>query len=208
MEAARAILRETGYHETIVAELAERLGIVEGTIYRYFATKRELIVQVAEEWYEEMLADYDRELSGISGTRNRLRFMVWRHLTVMHDEPAMCRLVLGELRGWTDYRSTSVYGLNRQYTQRTLGIIKEGIASGEFRADVPLTIVRDMIYGAIEHHTWSYQRGAGAFSPERAADDIVDIIYRGLAVGGPDARLKCRRRAPPSRFRDRRSTSP
>jgi TetR/AcrR family fatty acid metabolism transcriptional regulator len=182
MRCAGALLRAQDDREGIVAEIAAQLGIVEGTIYRYFPTKRDLIVQVAEDWYEGMLADYDRELAGISGTQARLRFMVWRHLTVMHDEPAMCRLVLDELRADRGYRKTSIYQLNRQYTQRTLAIIKDGIASGELRADVPLTMVRDMIYGGIEHHTWAYLRGEGTFSPEQAADEIIAIVYRGIAA--------------------------
>ncbi len=182
MRCAGRILRESEDREGIVADIAGRLGIVEGTIYRYFATKRDLIIRVAEEWYEGMLADYDRELAGITGTKARLRFMIWRHLTVMHDEPAMCRLVLDELRADAGYRKTSIYQLNRHYTQRTLAIVKDGIASGELRAEVPLTMVRDMIYGGIEHHCWAYLRGEGRFSPARAADDIVAIVYRGIAA--------------------------
>lgn len=186
MRCAGDLLRESEDRardqEGIVATIAGRLGIVEGTIYRLFPTKRELIIQVAEDWYERMLADYDRELAGITGTRARLRFMIWRHLTVMHDEPAMCRLVLDELRADAGYRKTSIYQLNRQYTQRTLAIVKEGIASGELRAGAPLTMLRDMIYGGIEHHCWAYLRGEGAFSPEQAADEIVAIVYRGIAA--------------------------
>jgi hypothetical protein len=109
----------------------------------------------------------------------------------MHDEPAMCRLVLDDLRADAGYRKTSIYQLNRQYTQRTMAIVKDGIASGELRADVPLTMVRDMIYGGIEHHCWAYLRGEGAFSPARAADDIVAIVYRGVTAApaalAPDA---------------------
>ena len=144
MRCAGDLLRASDDHEGLVAAIARRLGIVEGTIYRYFPTKRDLITRVAEDWYEGMLADYDRELAGISGTRARLRFMIWRHLTVIHDEPAMCRLVLDELRADAGYRKTSIYQLNRQYTQRTLAIVKEGIASGELRGDVPLTMVREI----------------------------------------------------------------
>lgn len=193
MRCAGALLRASDDRDGIVAAIAQNLGIVEGTVYRYFPTKRDLIIQVAEDWYEGMLADYDRELAGISGTRARLRFMIWRHLTVMHDEPAMCRLVLDELRADAGYRETTIYQLNRLYTQRTLGIVKEGIASGELRADVPLTMVRDMIYGGIEHHCWAYLRGEGKFSPEQAADDIVAIVYRGIAApeeSGALARLE------------------
>jgi AcrR family transcriptional regulator len=182
MAVARSVFRARGFDDGVMAEIASKAGVVEGTIYRYFPTKRDLLIEVIEDWYEEMLADYDQHLRGVTGTRNRLRFMIWRHLTVMHEEPMLCRLVLGEVRGGSDYRGTAVYDLNRRYTQRTIAIVKEGIAAGEFRADVPLDLVRDMIYGGIEHHSWAYLRGEGDFSPERAADDLVAIIYRGLAV--------------------------
>ena len=187
MEAAHRIVEEKGAHDGLIGEIAGAVGIVEGTIYRYFPTKRDLLIAVAESWYEAILSDYDQQLKGIRGTRNRLRFMIWRHLKVMHDAPAMCRFLLGEVRAGADYRRTSVFELNRRYTQRTLAIIKEGVASGEFRADVPLAVVRDMIYGGVEHHTWSYLRGEGEFSPDRAADAIVAIICRGLAPEPADA---------------------
>jgi len=127
-EMARTVFCEKGYNETVISEIAQRLGVVEGTIYRYFPSKRDLLIEVAGDWYEQMLSDYDEQLKGIRGTWNRLRFMVWRHLTVIHDDPAMCRLVMGELRVLPEYRNTPVYELNRAYTKRTTAIIEEGKA--------------------------------------------------------------------------------
>ncbi len=184
MLTARAVFREKGYNDAVIAEIADRVGVVEGTIYRYFTGKRELLIKVVEHWYEEMLTDYDRQLHGIRGTWNRLRFMVWRHLTVIHNDPAMCRLIFNELRSGPEYRETAVFELNREYTNRTLAIVQDAMDSGEFRAGIPLRVVRDMIYGGVEHHTWSYLRGEGDFSPEEVADAITDIIYRGLVRSG------------------------
>ena len=59
------------------------------------------------------------------------------------------------------------------------------IDAGEFRADLPLRIVRDMIYGGVEHHTWVYLRGEGDFSPDAAADAMTELVYRGLACEQP-----------------------
>ena len=184
MLTARAVFSEKGYSDAMIAEIAERAGVVEGTIYRYFSGKRELLIKVVEDWYEEMLSDYDRQLLGIRGTWNRLRFMIWRHLSVIHNEPAMCRLIFNELRSVPEYRETAVFELNREYTNRTLAIVQEAMDSGEFRAGIPLRIVREMIYGGVEHHTWAYLRGEGDFSPEDSADAITDIIYRGLVRSG------------------------
>jgi AcrR family transcriptional regulator len=180
MRAARDVFREKGYEEALISDIAERADVVEGSIYRYFENKRDLLVKVIEDWYEGMLSDYDQQLSGISGTRNRLRFMIWRHLATVHEDPALCQLMFQHLRTGEDYSRTAVHDLNRKYTRRTLDIVREGIASGEFRTDIPLRLVRDMIYGCVEHRTWAYLRGEGDFDPNETANAIVDLVLSGL----------------------------
>ncbi|WP_137389989.1 TetR/AcrR family transcriptional regulator [Rhodoligotrophos defluvii] len=182
MEAAKAVFLEHGYDAALISEIAARADVVEGTIYRYFENKRDLMIKVVERWYDEMLADFDEQLKGITGTWNRLRFMIWKHLSSISKEPALCRLVFQELRPGPEYRSTTVFELNREYTRRTLEIVEAAMESGEFRKDVPLRIVRDMIFGCVEHHTWAFLRGHGTINADEAADAITEIIYRGLAV--------------------------
>jgi AcrR family transcriptional regulator len=182
MQVAELVFRDKGYSEALTAEIAARAGVVEGTIYRYFPGKRELLIRVVEQWYERILSDYDQQLSVLQGTRPRLRFLIWRHLTVIHNDPGMCRLIFNQLRAWPEYRRTSVFDLTREYTRRTLEIVQQAVERGEFRADLPLRIVRDMIYGGVEHHTWVYLRGEGDFSPDAAADAMTELIYRGLAA--------------------------
>lgn len=185
MTAARSVFREKGYEDAPLSDIAELANVVEGSIYRYFDNKRDLLVKVIEDWYESMLADYDQQLSGIRGTRNRLRYMIWRHLKTIHEEPALCNLMFQFLRTGNDYSHTAVYELNRQYTRRTLDIVKEGIDAGELRDDVPLRLVRDMIYGCVEHRTWAYLRGEGDFDPDATADAVVDLVLSGLQKRRP-----------------------
>ena len=187
MRAARVSFCEKGYAQASTAEIAALAGVVEGTLYRYFPSKRDLLTKVVEAFYEDILADYERQLQGVRGTWNRLRFLIWKHLSVFHSEPAMCRLIVHEVRPSPQYRQSSVFSLNQRYTQHTLAVVKEGIARGEFAAEVPLRIVRDMIFGCAEHHTWAYLRGEGEFAPDAAADAITNLIYQGLSRGGARA---------------------
>jgi len=140
------------------------------------------MIKVVERWYDEMLSDFDEQLKGITGTWNRLRFMIWKHLASIEKEPALCKLVFQELRPGPEYRATTVFELNREYTKRTLDIIKAAMDSGEFRKDVPLRVVRDLIFGSIEHYTWAYLRGHGEIKVDETANVITDMIYRGLAA--------------------------
>lgn len=193
MEAARTVFETKGYEDALISDIAERAEVVEGTIYRYFDNKRDLLIKVVERWYEDMLSDYDERLGGIKGTWNRLRFMVWQHLACIHRHPQLCRLMFQEIRADPGYAATAVFELNRKYTRRTLDIVKDAMQSGEFREDIPMRLVRDMIYGCVEHHTWAYLRGEGDFRVDETADRITNVVYRGLAA---EAKPETSARAP------------
>jgi AcrR family transcriptional regulator len=188
MTAAREVFDAKGYDDASVAEIAERAGMVEGSVYRYFEHKRALLVKVVERWYEELLSDYDEHVEVIDGTWNRLRYLVWKHLSTIEKEPMLVKLVFEELRPGPDYRRTDVFELNRAYTKRTIDILRQGVARGEIRGDVSLAVARDMIYGGVEHHTWAFVRGEGTFSPVTAADQIIEILRGGIGTSTTQAR--------------------
>lgn len=185
MLAARAVFTEKGYNDALMSDIAERAGVVEGSIYRFFANKRDLLVRVVEHWYEEMLARDDEQFASVRGTWNQIRFIVHHHLSSIRREPALSRLVFQELRPDPSYRKTRLFELNQVYTHRIIDVVKAAVAQGEFRADVSPHLVRDMIYGCVEHRTWAFLRNEGDFEIEKTADSIADIIYRGLIVNKP-----------------------
>ena len=181
MDAGLTVFRRKGYDDAMMSEIAELAGVVEGTIYRYFENKRDLLVKIVERWYEGLLVEEDRQLAGIRGTWNRLRYMIRQHLVTIRDEPVLSRLVFMELRPDPGYRATRLYRLNRDYTQRVIEIIQQAGAAGELRSDVPLPLIRDLIFGGIEHYTWGFLRGERALEVDEAADGIAEILYRGLS---------------------------
>ncbi len=182
MLAARAVFTEKGYNDALISEIAERAGVVEGSIYRFFTNKRDLLVRVVENWYEEMLANDDEQFAGVRGTWNQIRYIVYHHLTTIRREPALSRLVFQELRPDPSYRNTRLFQLNQAYTQRIVDVVKAAVAQGELRDDVAPALVRDMIYGCVEHRTWAFLRNEGDFDTDATADGITDIVYNGLVA--------------------------
>jgi hypothetical protein len=61
--------------------------------------------------------------------------------------------------------------------------------SGEFRSYISTRMVRDLIFGGVEHHTWSYLRGEGTFSVDGTANSIADMVYRGMAAQADPASI-------------------
>jgi hypothetical protein len=77
--------------------------------------------------------------------------------------------------------------MNRQYTQFLVDTLQEGIDSGELRPDLPPLLLRDIVYGGIEHHTWNYVCGRGTLHAEKLADAMTSLVFDGLCVqSAPD----------------------
>lgn len=196
--AARALLAERGYENCVISDIAERAGVVEGTIYRYFENKRDLFIKVAESWFEELLGQQE-DIAHVSGTQERLRRTIRRALSIIRHEPALTRFVLMELRPDPDYKNLRLYRLNRAFVSGVMQVLKEAHAKGEIDSTLSLPLLRDMIFGAIEHQTWAFLREEGDFSVDETTDGITAVVFRGMqpvpagAVGADDMAARMER---------------
>lgn len=195
LNAARAAFCEKGYEQTAMAEIAARLGVVEGTLYKYFASKRALLLGVLERWYEDLLGQYARDLAGVAGPQQRLRLLIWRHLRAIHETPQLCRLMFREVRSEGGYKGSRLHAMNRRYTRFLLDVLREGVDSGEFRSDLPLPLLRGLVYGGIEHYAWNYLCGRGSLDIDATAAAITAVLCNGIAVrpAEPDPARELRR---------------
>ena len=63
LKAAQKLFARNGYDGTTTKELAEKAGIAEGTLFRHFANKKAILVEVATNGWIELLTDLLTELS-------------------------------------------------------------------------------------------------------------------------------------------------
>lgn len=185
LQTARSVLRERGFEQFLTSEVAERCGTSEATIYKYFPTKRDLLIKLVEDWFDEFLTeDYPARTSG--PLRDRLYHAVWWALSFIRREPALSRFVLMELRADPAYRTMRIYEQNREVVARVMSVVEDGRAKGLVRTDIPLRLMRDMIFGAIEHQTWAYLRREGDFSVDDSADWITEVTLGGIMATQPE----------------------
>ena len=181
MAHARRELAERGHESFLTAGVAERASVSEATIYRYFPTKRDLLLRVTEEWFGEILS-LEPQLARQNDVFEQLRLVIRHSFEVLRQEPSLSRFVLTEIRMDPAYRSTQIYALNRRFTSTVVTVIEHGIADGALRSDVSPALVRDMVFGCVELRAWSYLRGQRDFPVEETADSIARIVLSGLAA--------------------------
>lgn len=170
------------YDEVSMSDIGDAVGIVEGTIYRYFESKHHLVQRVVAEWYAEMYEDLAAALARLDGTRTRLRFCIHRHLRVYVENTGLSNLMIRDLRRDRNYYETKVHELNRKYALFVTQTLQHGVSSGELKKDTPIRVVRDLIFGGIEHVAERVLSGRGGIDIEAVTDDILNVLWAGIAV--------------------------
>lgn len=213
--AARAVFVDKGFERASVAEIAARVGVVEGLVYSYFPSKRGLLNEVLRGMYQPLIRDVEAGFSRQQGLRSRLRFLIWRHLRVYAEEPGLSRLALHEVRTGPDYFSSVLHELQVRYTSFMVRTVRDAVRDGELPAGSDADMVRSLVYGGIEHQLWAalYGRG-GRIDVEALADRWTDVVLhgiqpaareRGLQLESRLARLEQLVAAPPRAARAARS---
>jgi TetR/AcrR family transcriptional regulator, fatty acid metabolism regulator protein len=191
LTAARHLLAADGYDHTTMAGIASEVGIVESALYRHFASKRELFDECVRVFYEPIISDLEQAEQAITDPRAMLRYIVHRHLRSFVEGPELNQLVIMHARQVTTEISPAVKLLNRRYTSVLIRAIEAGIDEGIFRQDLDTHLVRDLVYGFIEH-TWLRLRARGEpVEVSRQTAQALALIEPCLfAQGAPDIDVK------------------
>lgn len=134
-QAAIALIAERGYEAMTLRELARRVGLQPGSLYRYFPSKNRMLVELMVEHLEFLLDTWQREQRDSADPLERLRAFVDFHIrshTLRRREVFVANM---ELRSLAPADRRRVVALRRRYEDGLTEILRAGIESGAF--DVP-----------------------------------------------------------------------
>ncbi|MGM9488838.1 TetR/AcrR family transcriptional regulator [Ideonella sp. YS5] len=197
LRVGREVFAEKGYERATTTEIAQRLGVSEATVFTYFHGKRELCVRVITDWYDEIIAAIEAGLPRQQSARAQLDWFVRTHLRLfLIQGTGMCALVLSEGRSKGQELAEVLQPLQRRYTAPLMDLLVRGQASGEFRTDLPLRLMRPLALGPMEHILWEAvaQGGDGAgkaMDIDATASAVSAMLWSALQA--PDAELKALR---------------
>ena len=180
VEAAKSAFSEKGYEATSIADIARTAQISDGLVYRYFRNKRELLYEVLKKFYERILLDLETQAFRHNAFPARLEALIRRHLQVFVADTDLCRLFISEVRTASDYEGSSIQELNRQYTSVLIRIVRDAVKAGEVRPDVNPKLLRDVLFGAIEHLAWRHVNGKGQLRVTQTARDLTLMLTSGI----------------------------
>jgi AcrR family transcriptional regulator len=97
------VFARKGYDGTTTRELAEHAGVAEGTLFRHFANKKAILVEIATQGWIEILTDLLTELSEM-GSYQAVAQVMRRRMLHLHKNADLLKVCFTEAQFHPDLR--------------------------------------------------------------------------------------------------------
>jgi AcrR family transcriptional regulator len=174
LHAADDLLVERGYAAVTIEGIAARAGVAKQTIYRWWPSKFEVLMDTFLEDAAGALGIPDTGSTG-EDLRQHLR-----QLAVFLTESAAGKVMLA-LIGQAQHDAAAAAVFQRRYLdeRRALDrtILERGVARGDIRGNADLELVIDMLYGPVYHRVLL----TGLPVDDSFTDGLVDHVLASIS---------------------------
>jgi AcrR family transcriptional regulator len=177
---ALTLFAEKGVDRTTIGDIAGAAGIAEGTIYRHYAGKEELIWQLFSRNYQRLAAQLDALQAPRRGLRAKLAAMVGMFCNLFEQDPDMFRFLLLVQHG-----QLARVG---EDTQTPVTVVKAVIAAGIERGEIPkqdAEVATAMVLGIVLQVAVSKVYDRITLPLDRISAYLAEACWR--ALGGASA---------------------
>lgn len=176
---AKIIFAEQGYEEATTKDIAQAAGVAEGTVFRYFDNKLGLLNGVMNEVYARLQGDVDEIASQEGDPFKRLRALLAYHLRIVDEEWQLFRIIGQYGRYGHNEFADNFYQLNKKYTRVFVITLEDLKASGRIRATTPTPLIRDTLFGSIEHFAIRHFASKRPYERDEYLNHLLDLVLFG-----------------------------
>ena len=167
---AAAVFAEKGFHGASTRDIAERLGIKQGSLYYYFKSKEEALGEVC--LYG--IADYVERMKSIAASDQpfeaKLLATVTSHLTAYRERNEALKVHNDERLYLPAEKRSNLKRLGSNYRQMLEAIFEEGVRDGILRETVDCHFAAQAVIGIC--NAW------GDLIVRDSEIDLADVIHK------------------------------
>ena len=175
---AARLFKEKGYRATTLEDIAA-VGMLKGSLYYYIRSKEELLYLVVRDPIREVYSELEAIVAADLPFTEKIAQAIANHMTVFHLHYPHIAVYLHDYRHLMDKLEQNVIETPKQYQRLWDTLLRQGIAAGEIRNDVDVTMAGYALLGMCN---WAYRwyNPAGRLSPQEVADVFTKIALQGL----------------------------
>ena len=176
---AARLFKEKGYRATTLEDIAAAVGMLKGSLYYYIRSKEELLYLVVRDPIREVYSELEAIVAADLPFTEKIAQAIANHMTVFHVHYPHIAVYLHDYRHLMDKLEQNVIETPKQYQRLWDTLLRQGIAAGEIRDDVDVTMAGYALLGMCN---WAYRwyNPAGRLSPQEVADVFTKIALQGL----------------------------
>jgi AcrR family transcriptional regulator len=149
-DAACKVIRDKGFHQARMADIAREAGISYGLVYHYFNSKNDLFDALIEEWWTGLDQLTDRLLAQPIGVRERLGRLAGYFFDQYEKRPDLVHIFVTEFSRSTANLTPERLGRFKNMLDATRRIIVAGQEEGAVRIDMRPSYLAYFFLGSLE----------------------------------------------------------
>ena len=178
LKAAAKLFADRGYDRTGVRDVAERVGMLSGSLYAHFESKEGMLFELISCAFDDAIAALAPVVDSDLTPPEKLRQAFRVYLRMVSRSYHLSK-ILFQWRLLSPPRRERIRAKRAAYGELWQRIIDDGIMNGDFSGHDPL-FARILILSAANWtHTWF--RPSGSMSSDEVADRFTAIVLRGLS---------------------------
>ena len=176
LDSAVAVFAAKGFYNAKVTDIAHKAGVAHGTVYLYFQTKEDILIQIFEELVNYIFTEVGTEHNAVA----KLRRLISIQMQMVETNPELTELMLLEARQSSKFILSSAISKIGDYCDKIEGILKEGIEEGLVRPDLDLTVASTMLYSGIEGIVTRWMLENKHYNLNSCAEQLTQLFIGGI----------------------------
>ena len=178
IEAAARVFAERGFHGATTQDIANVLGIKQASLYYYFSSKEAALEFVCLKGVEGFFDAAKAIAARRENARKRLAALINSHLSPLIDRSDFVKVFLNERQYLPRESRRRIGRVSRGLERIFEDVIREGIAKGEFRADLDPRLSTLAILGMCNAaSSWHRKENADI---ARIANEFAQLAINGV----------------------------
>jgi AcrR family transcriptional regulator len=182
LNAAQRLFASLGYDGTTTRDLAQAAGVAEGTLFRHFANKKGILIEVATQGWVEILTDLLTELSEM-GSYKAVAQVMRRRMWNFQKNADMMRVCFMEAQFHPELRDRIQSEVIGKMTHVAEAFFQTAMDKGIYRPMNP-KIVAQIFLGMFAiagfSHNTMMEPDASPQAMQEMAEGLADIFLNGV----------------------------
>jgi len=181
IEAAAAAFHDFGYDATSMQDIADRVGMLKGSLYHHISSKEDLLAAVLQDTQTGGLEIVRRHVDGTGSCRERLRGFVVEYTLYCIDNRIRSSIFDREFQSLTPAMKRELIVMRDEFDGFLRTLLRDGMRAGELARDLDVVITANVVYGAM-NTIYRWYSPAGSTSRTAIAEHVADLVDRMVKV--------------------------